>query len=202
MTSDTKEIFSKFEKETLLTKIVSDKTVTVQAGDTLDKVGIVSITMLNQLKSSISQKEQELQLDSKNRLIRIKELEQENQQLKKEIERLNKDRQFEAGLCDKIEKQAYTLEESVIILRKQNQELKEFFCKKFSKTINIIKKRNPYPSDVFIEPTKKQYEIFNKKLEEVGLTPDGYNGTTSRKVWNNCCDDIMKELNSLVEGGK
>lgn len=65
--------------------------------------------------------------------------------------------------------------------------------------IQDVRDANPYPADIFIEPTPEAYERFNAKLKEAGLTPDAYNGTWGRRVWENCCRAILKAVEDLVE---
>lgn len=42
---------------------------------------------------------------------------------------------------------------------------------------------NPYPESIFPEPTQEQFKLFNKILDQVGLTPARYNGSMGRRVW-------------------
>lgn len=49
---------------------------------------------------------------------------------------------------------------------------------------------NPYPEDIFKEPSPEKYALINKKLEEAGITPDGYNGSNGRRVWKNLIEQI------------
>ena len=49
---------------------------------------------------------------------------------------------------------------------------------------------NPYPEDIFKEPSPEKYALINKKLEEAGITPDGYNGYNGRRVWKNLIEQI------------
>ena len=64
-----------------------------------------------------------------------------------------------------------------------------------NRIINIVERiwsENPYPSDIFIEPTRKQFLAFNKWLSERGIEPDAYNGSIARRTWENCCARILK----------
>lgn len=60
--------------------------------------------------------------------------------------------------------------------------------------IKEVKKSNPYPEDVFIEPTTKQYAMLYQYLDSQGLTLDKFSGTWGRRVWNNCCDTIIEKI--------
>jgi len=55
---------------------------------------------------------------------------------------------------------------------------------------------NPYPEDIFTEPTKKQYVLFHKILQENGLTLDKFSGALGRMIWKgfiNQVQDLIKE---------
>lgn len=54
---------------------------------------------------------------------------------------------------------------------------------------------NPYPEDIFIEPTKDQYRLIHEILVKNGLTLDKFSGAWGRKVWNNC----VKKLKDRIE---
>jgi hypothetical protein len=64
--------------------------------------------------------------------------------------------------------------------------------------IKLIKEirdnHNPYPADVFIEPTKEQHAEFHARLKEVGLCGTAFNGSMGRRTWIICCDDIIRAL--------
>lgn len=58
------------------------------------------------------------------------------------------------------------------------------------------KPKNPYPEDIFIEPTKRQYTLFHKIPRENGMTLDKFSGAFGRRVWDNCCnewEELLKE---------
>jgi hypothetical protein len=67
-------------------------------------------------------------------------------------------------------------------------------AKAATEIVEFVRTQNPYPSDIFIEPTHEQYEAFNKYLEQFGLWPDAYNGSMGRRVWENCCNQILELL--------
>lgn len=67
--------------------------------------------------------------------------------------------------------------------------------------VELVKRQNPYPPNVFIEPTKEQCREFNKHLKEFGLSPDAYNGSTGRRTWNYCCDRILEMLKNEENSG-
>ena len=53
---------------------------------------------------------------------------------------------------------------------------------------------NPYPTKIFTEPTKEQYALFHKILQEHGLTLDKFSGAFGRKVHENCLQEIKARL--------
>lgn len=62
--------------------------------------------------------------------------------------------------------------------------------------IEEIKRNNPYPEDIFIEPNWKKV---TSTLKKAGLSPDAIFGSWGRQVWNNCCEDIIKKLSEDTE---
>lgn len=68
--------------------------------------------------------------------------------------------------------------------------------------LNILKevrKRNPYPKDIFTEPTKEEYIKLQRSTEEAGLVQDKFFGWFGRGVWNNCIDEIKKVIEEELE---
>jgi len=65
------------------------------------------------------------------------------------------------------------------------------------KIISELRKRNPYPDDIFIKPTKEEIEeireVFEKKCKK---SFEGLMGSEGRRVWNLCCD----ELKIIIKG--
>ncbi len=77
------------------------------------------------------------------------------------------------------------------------REIKGIATPSIQEVIETLRKSNPYPDDIFIEPTKEQYALFHKLLKEHGLTLDKFMGAEGRRVWNLCVDKlgtILKEL--------
>lgn len=58
----------------------------------------------------------------------------------------------------------------------------------FEKKIDELK--NPYPKDVFTEPTKEQWRKIQDLFEENNFVMDRYFGSFGRKVWNNFKEDL------------
>lgn len=57
-----------------------------------------------------------------------------------------------------------------------------------------IEKNNPYPPDIFIEPTKEEYKEMQKAVEKAGLVPDKFFGSSGRKVWANCINKVKERI--------
>lgn len=60
--------------------------------------------------------------------------------------------------------------------------------------LSVVKSNNPYPSDIFIEPTKEEWIKVQKIFKEAGLVQDKFFGSAGRSVWNNCIANVEKEL--------
>lgn len=65
---------------------------------------------------------------------------------------------------------------------------------KVTGAIETTHKNNPYPDDIFIEPTKEQWKAMSKCLQENGFIPDAFFSSHGRKIWNNCLDDLVKKI--------
>lgn len=52
--------------------------------------------------------------------------------------------------------------------------------------------RNPYPEDIFTEPSKEEYEQLRELFRNAGMTQDRFFGSFGRRVWNNCVDEIKR----------
>ena len=77
--------------------------------------------------------------------------------------------------------------------------IKQTKINKIDDMIKELRNRNPYPKEVFITRTKTQWNSFHNALEkELGEKGDGYLGSHSRDVWNNCCNELEEILNGFV----
>ena len=56
--------------------------------------------------------------------------------------------------------------------------------------IKFIKDANPYPIDVFREPTDDEWHEVGKFLADNGRSPERIFGKFGRMVWNNCIEMI------------
>ena len=64
--------------------------------------------------------------------------------------------------------------------------------------VKELRAKNPYPTKLFPEKTKKDWERVHKALDKAGIIMDGYSGCWGRMVWDGCCnrlEDIIKEKN-------
>ena len=70
------------------------------------------------------------------------------------------------------------------------------------KTIEELRKRNPYPKDIFIKPSKEEIKEIYKKVKIEGLI-----GSEGRRVWDLCCDELDSarkhiKLNEVNKDGR
>ena len=63
------------------------------------------------------------------------------------------------------------------------------------KVIKELRKRNPYPDDIFIKPSEEEIKKIHKKVRIEGLI-----GSESRRVWNLCCDELLKIMEDDTNG--
>jgi hypothetical protein len=62
--------------------------------------------------------------------------------------------------------------------------------------IKEIKEKNPYPSNVFLEPTDEEWKEIGKFLAENGKNPDRIFAKFGRIVWENCVNALEDYLHS------
>jgi len=55
-----------------------------------------------------------------------------------------------------------------------------------------LQTRNPYPIDIFPDPTPEEFERMRDAFTNAGLYPDKFFAWFGRRVWNNACDEINK----------
>jgi hypothetical protein len=80
-------------------------------------------------------------------------------------------------------------------LRKLASKIKEAWTPDKNKTMNLVeqlRKMNPYPIDIFPEPSHEDWHDLGKFLQEHGKNPDRIFAKWGRVVWNNCCDQLDK----------
>ena len=100
-------------------------------------------------------------------------------------------------LKDYIEKTEYwKYEDGLVLGSDEAQQLIEALEKgedmKF--WIDYVRKRNPYPSDVFTEPSEEEWKSAAKILTEHGISPDRIFAKWGRMVWNNCINNLESFL--------
>ena len=59
--------------------------------------------------------------------------------------------------------------------------------------IDYLEKIHPYPDDVFIEPTKEQWETFHRILAENGMSSGGFIGHACRIGYDACLYQLKKQ---------
>lgn len=70
---------------------------------------------------------------------------------------------------------------------------------KSEQLLKELRANNPYPEDVFTEPTKDEYAKVQKLFIDAGLIQDRFFGAYGRKVWNNCiekAEEIAKDMDA------
>ena len=65
-----------------------------------------------------------------------------------------------------------------------------------TKAIKNLRKNNPYPADIFTEPTKAQWDKVTKVLKRNNISSDAVFGSWGRRVWNMCIEDFEKLIKS------
>jgi len=61
--------------------------------------------------------------------------------------------------------------------------------------IKELRKRNPYPDDIFIKPSKEEIKEIHRKVKIEGLI-----GSEGRRVWGLCCDELVKIMEDDTNG--
>ncbi len=62
------------------------------------------------------------------------------------------------------------------------------------KILDEARAKNPYPDDIFTEPTPKEYAKVRKLFKNAGLVQDKFFGSFGRKVWNSCIDVVEQAI--------
>ena len=71
------------------------------------------------------------------------------------------------------------------------------------KLIRELVPLNPYPEDIWIEPTKEQYNLFHQILQKQGLTLDKFTGALGRRIWDAFRKDMLDKIADIkpMKGG-
>lgn len=65
---------------------------------------------------------------------------------------------------------------------------------KAKEIIKALEELNPYPEDIFIPPTDKEWKRVAPLLIENGIVPDRIFGKFGRMVWKNCINKLREHL--------
>ncbi len=63
-----------------------------------------------------------------------------------------------------------------------------------TQVLEEVRENNPYPESIFVPPTKEQCEMAHEALKQVGMTLDKFSASMGKLVWNNCVDEISKQM--------
>jgi len=72
-------------------------------------------------------------------------------------------------------------------LKEQKDRIKSFI-------ISELKNKNPYPSDIFIEPSKEDWKLLNSICRINGKNSEAFMGSFGRLVWNNWIEEELVRL--------
>ena len=64
----------------------------------------------------------------------------------------------------------------------------------FQDLLKKVRNENPYPIDIFTEPTKEEWQKVQKIFKDAGLIQDKFFGAFGRMVWGHCLDEFESEL--------
>ena len=83
---------------------------------------------------------------------------------------------------------AYQIEPAIIenMLSNLHEILDERDNKRIAEIIKTIKEMNPYPSDIFLEPSEEDWSGIGKYLLDHGKNADRIFAKWGRMVWGNC----------------
>jgi hypothetical protein len=65
---------------------------------------------------------------------------------------------------------------------------------KIKKLLDDTAADNPYPQDIFAEPTSEEWKKLQNAVSNAGLIQDRFFGSFGRKVWDNCLQKIKEKL--------
>jgi hypothetical protein len=75
--------------------------------------------------------------------------------------------------------------------------------KEISTILSLAKEKNPYPKDIFIEPSKEDWALLNSLCRIHGKNSESFMGSFGRLVWDNCIQQIEESINEeSVDGQK
>ena len=65
--------------------------------------------------------------------------------------------------------------------------------------LSDVESRNPYPEDIFIEPSKKDWALLNSICRINGKMSESFMGSFGRLVWKNCVKEIQDSIDNSVQ---
>ena len=140
----------------------------------------------------------------------------ESELLKYEIEKLSKDfheiymkearRQGDVRLKDKYEDLTENVKEFDRVLAREvikmiNNAITQT-RQQALKEVGELDIDNPYPEDIFSEPTEEQVKRLVEVIKAGGFSPEAVFGSWGRKVWNNCKDELKQAIDQLRNKGE
>ena len=72
--------------------------------------------------------------------------------------------------------------------------------KELLEILKELRASNPYPDDIFLEKTHKDWVKLQKALSKAGPVQDGYFGSWGRKVWDNACNELERIIKRERDG--
>lgn len=77
--------------------------------------------------------------------------------------------------------------------------MKDDSLKVIKDILSDVKERNPYPTTVFVEPTKKDWAWLNSICRLNGLMSESFMGSFGRLVWNNCVKEMQDSIENSID---
>ena len=71
--------------------------------------------------------------------------------------------------------------------------------KEMLKILKELRADNPYPDDIFLERSHKDWVKLQKAISRAHLVQDGYFGSWGRKVWDNACNELERRIEDIEE---
>jgi len=65
--------------------------------------------------------------------------------------------------------------------------------------LSDVESRNPYPEDIFIEPSKEDWALLNSICRINGKMSESFMGSFGRLVWKNCIKEIQDSIDDSIK---
>jgi len=89
----------------------------------------------------------------------------------------------------------YWIDEKMLKVMQKDRDYEDIALIKLSDLKKEIEKlQNPYPVDIFTEPTKYEMNLLRIFCIDNKITQDKLFGSFGRRVWNNCKEKFKKNL--------